>query len=66
MGKIRSYELFWLNPKYSCNIYTIDKPFSDWVKAFMAHEYIQNLHLCLSMHMSTFKSIYLENDKKGW
>lgn len=32
----------------------------------MAHDYIQNLHLCLSMHMSTFESIYLENDKEGW
>lgn len=30
----------------------------------MAHDYIQNQHLCLSMHMSTFKSIYLENDKR--
>lgn len=40
MGKIRSYELFWLNLKYLCNIYIIDKLFSDWVMVFMVYEYI--------------------------
>lgn len=38
--KIRSYELFWLNLKYLCNIYIIDKLFSDWVKVFMVYDYI--------------------------